>query len=139
MPLEHCFVGALDHDAFVWLGAKPRAATVRPGGHVAIMLRLDAPSRLLRLMAWLTMPFRIAVAERRILRSGATPAARIGLWPDTQAPTFVWHLEGPASAYADAQLLPPPSAPLQWIRRAAPRFQLCHPSVAAVIVIGTVR
>jgi len=102
-------------------------------GYVAELVRLQAPSKIARLFAWIATPWTVRRAERRLTGRGAAIIGRFGAWPDAERPTFVFPLFSPASAYADAQLLPHAGGLAASLRR---RFDLCHPSLAAIVVIG---
>ena len=140
VPLEDCFVVESSKHAFAWIDYAPAAArtAVVAGGYAAALVPLDGRTRLSRLARWLSMPWRVAAAERRVSKAGATFIVRYGVWPDAEQPTFVCQLDTDASAYADAQLLPEPNRVLRWIRARAAWLELCHPSLAAVVVIGRV-
>ena len=122
----------LPQERFAWLDERSPAV---PQGYLAVTVRLDAQPRLARLIAWLTMPWRIRSAERRIRRAGGTPVGRYGAWPDAHSPTVVYALDSAAATYAEAELLPAPPRALRWLW-ASQALAVCHPSLGAIIVLG---
>lgn len=147
--LDECFVAVGARPKFEWLEAQSLlrdadardrrvAQSVSPDGYVAVIVRLESRLRLARVFRWLTTPWCLRSAERRIARAGARPIGRFGAWPDAARPTFVYPLAPAAAAYAEAHLLPAPTQAVRWFRRAARSLNLCHPSLGAVVVIGRV-
>jgi hypothetical protein len=134
-PLDDCFLAG---GAVAWL--EPGSSRLDPprAGHLAVMITLQGRLRVARMAGWIAMPWRIWRAERTLVRAGATPIGRYGAWPDTRRPTFVYPLASTAAAYAESQFLPPPNRALRWLRQAVRPLALCHPSLAAVIVLGKV-
>ena len=106
------------------------------GAHVAVVVPLEARGPAMRLIAWLASPWRMRSAERRLVRSGATPIGRFGLWPNAAAPTFIYSLRSAAAQYAEAELLPEPPRATRWLARAGSQLGLCHPGLGAIVVLG---
>jgi hypothetical protein len=112
-------------------------AALRSGGGLAIAIRLDGRSRLRRLGTLLTLPIRMALAERTLAWCGTTSVQRYGVTPDLRAPTVVFPLDTPAARYAEEHLVP---GPRNWflavLRKALTRCLGNDPSLGAILVVG---
>jgi len=112
-------------------------ASLAPGGYLAIALELSHGSRFLRMIKTLTLPYRVAGAERELARSGAEPAGRYGVAPDLATPTVVYQLGVAAGRYAEEHLLlTARSRPAAVVCALLRMWAGCDPSLGAVLVIG---
>jgi hypothetical protein len=121
--LESCFVQAVEKE--------PRRRTL-------VVLRLP-PGRLQRVVAWLLLPLRVFMAERRLRRSGAVIEGRFGCYPAAETPTFVYHLGSAAARYAESNLIAATAVGTvdHLLRRFLSWWTGCHCSLGAVIIVGT--
>lgn len=112
-------------------------ASLPPGGYVAVALVLPDGSRFQRMTAALTLPFRLAAAERALRRRGVEPAGRYGVSPDLCAPTVLYQLESAAARYAEKYLLLSPRSLLSHAICGVLRLWAgLDPSLGAVLVVG---
>jgi hypothetical protein len=107
------------------------------GGALAIALPLEARGRLGRLGALLTLPHRIARAEKILSQCGATSVQRYGVTPDLRTPAVIFPLGTPAARYAEEHLVPGPRKWVLAVVRKVLTYCLGYdPSVGAVLVVG---
>ncbi|HEV8356817.1 MAG TPA: hypothetical protein VGQ17_08655 [Gemmatimonadales bacterium] len=107
------------------------------GGYVAAALRLDAPSHRARIPHLLFLRFRLAGLRRTLARIGAVHVRRFALYPNLAEPSLAYELGSPAERYAERGLLPRSRSWLFAIGRIGlHRWAGCHPSVAAVLIVG---
>lgn len=133
-------------DAVVLLAARTPAgfcgrnldiASPVSGSRPAVLIRLGDGGRLAKLLDWLLLPFARARVERRLAgRSNVTSRTAVyAVAPDCEAPTWIYRLGSPASAYADSHLLPR-AAGMRALRAAVRWWIGCDSAVAGVLVIG---
>jgi hypothetical protein len=113
-------------------------AALPSGGALAITIRLDTGGRLRRLGTLLSLPLRMALAERKLAQCGAKAVQRYGVAPDLRSPAIVFPLGTPAARYAEEHLIP---GPRKWllavIRKGLTRCLGYDPALGAVLVVGT--
>jgi hypothetical protein len=112
-------------------------APLTPGGYLAVALELPPGSRFRRIAGALSLPFRLARAERALARCGAVLGGRYGVAPDLDAPTIIYQLGGAAARYAEENLLlSPRSWPAAIVCWALRIWIGCDPSLGAILVVG---
>jgi len=115
-------------------------ATRREGGleETAAVLQMAIvpipPGKVLRLLTLLSLPLRLWVVERRLLRTGVVVAGRYGCYPDAVCPALVFQFGSSAARYTHRYLLPSRSRGL--VRRTLSAWAGCDPSVGAVVIVG---
>lgn len=108
-----------------------------PGAYVAMALRINGPSRLARLRILLVLRFRAAALRRALAETGAVDIRHFGLYPELEEPTLAYELGSAAERHAERGLLPRSrSWPLAIIRGSLRRWSGCHPSLAALFIVG---
>jgi hypothetical protein len=107
------------------------------GGFVAAALPLGGSSRPARIPALVFLRFRTAALRRRLARTGVVDIRRFGLYPDLVAPTVAYELGTRAEPYAENSLLPRSrSWPFAILRNSLRLWSGCHPSMAALLIVG---
>lgn len=115
-------------------GRLARAAErVGPGDVVAYAIAIEGPI-VMRLLLLLTLGVRVACAERRLRRAGATRVYRYAVTPSLERPTIAYEIGTPAAQYADRHLRPRGGD--DFLRRIIARVAGVDPSIGAVVVAG---
>ena len=107
------------------------------GGGLAVAFPLNGQGRLRRVGTLLTLPLRMARAERALARCRVASVQRYGVAPDLTAPAVIYPLGTPAARYAEENLVSGPRNRLLALARRL--LSVClgfDPSLGGVLIMG---
>jgi hypothetical protein len=108
------------------------------GGYVAVSIRLDGGSTVLKLLKFFMLPFRLTRVKRILGASGVTANGLFCITPTLDDPTFIFPLTGSARTYAQCKLLPKAHhGALCILRKGLSWWAGCDVSIGAILMIGS--
>jgi hypothetical protein len=116
------------------LGRLAQTAAGLDAGDVVVYAIAIEGSVWVRLLTLLTLPLRVARAQRVLRGAGAVRVHRYAVTPSLERPTVAYELDTPAAQYADRHLRP--RATGERLRGIIARVAGVDPSIGAVVVAG---
>jgi hypothetical protein len=90
-----------------------------------------------RLVSWVGLVRRTRSVESMLRRAGLRVNARLGVFPNIDAPRIIFELDGAAGRYAEAELMPEPvHGPVAAINRMLRRLGGMSTSIGAVVIVA---
>jgi hypothetical protein len=90
-----------------------------------------------RLVSWVGLVRRTRSVESMLRRAGLRVNARLGVFPNIDAPRIIFELDGAAGRYAESELMPEPlHGPVAAINRMLRRLGGMSTSIGAVVIVA---